>query len=87
MPGAGFKRKAREWSKVADEFSTTPFEFVRTGMREGTAKPSFVSIALRDITEKDDKQYQEALIKALAGTMYTGMPYSSLATTRGPGTD
>ncbi|KZV77325.1 cytochrome P450 [Peniophora sp. CONT] len=71
MPGAGFKRKAREWSVVADEFGTIPFDFVKDGMRDGTAKPSFVSIALRDITEKDDRQYQEALIKALAGTMYT----------------
>lgn len=77
MPGASFKRKAREWSVVADEFGTIPFDFVKDSMHDGTAKPSFVSIALRDITENDDRQYQEALIKALAGTMYTGMPYLS----------
>lgn len=74
VPGATFKRKAREWSVIADEFGSIPFNFVKKSMRKGIAKPSFVSIALQDITEKDNRQYQEALIKALAGTMYTGTP-------------
>lgn len=41
-------------------------------MKEGTAKSSFTSLALRDISEKDDRAYQEELIKGLGGTMYTG---------------
>ncbi|KAI0258094.1 cytochrome P450, partial [Gloeopeniophorella convolvens] len=71
VPGAGFKRKAREWRGVADRFGTIPFEFVKSSMAEGTAKSSFTSIALRDISEKDDRAYQEELIKGLGGTMYT----------------
>ena len=73
FPGAGFKRKAREWSIIADQFGSIPFDFVKESMRNGTAVPSFTSIALRDIKETDDKDYQERLIKGLAATMYTGM--------------
>jgi hypothetical protein len=72
MPGASFKRKAREWRGVAERFYTIPFDFVKQSMQEGTAKSSFTSLALRDITEKDDRAYQEELIKSLGGTMYTG---------------
>jgi len=71
MPGASFKRKAREWRGVAERFYTIPFDFVKESMKEGTAKSSFTSLALRDITEKDDRNYQEELIKGLGGTMYT----------------
>lgn len=72
MPGASFKRKAREWRGVAERFYTIPFDFVKQSMKEGTAKSSFTSLALRDISEKDDRAYQEELIKGLGGTMYTG---------------
>jgi len=71
MPGASFKRKAREWRGVAERFYTIPFDFVKQSMQEGNAKSSFTSLALRDITEKDDRAYQEELIKGLGGTMYT----------------
>jgi hypothetical protein len=79
MPGASFKRKAREWRGVAERFYTIPFDFVKQSMKEGTAKASFTSLALRDITEKDDRTYQEELIKSLGGTMYTGtvVPFSN----------
>lgn len=72
MPGASFKRKAREWRGVAERFYTIPFDFVKQSMADGTVKESFTSLALRDITEKDDRKYQEELIKGLGGTMYTG---------------
>ncbi|KAI9453322.1 CyP450 monooxygenase [Lactarius psammicola] len=71
MPGASFKRKAREWRGVAERFYTIPFDFVKQSMADGTAKSSFTSLALRDITENDDRAYQEELIKSLGGTMYT----------------
>jgi hypothetical protein len=73
MPGASFKRKAREWRGVAERVYTIPFDYVKESMADGTAKPSFTSLALRDITEDDDRDYQEELIKALGGTMYTGV--------------
>ncbi len=41
-------------------------------MHDGTARSSFTSLVLRDITEKDDRDYQEELIECLGGTMYTG---------------
>jgi hypothetical protein len=73
MPGASFKRKAREWRGAAERVYTIPFEFVKQSMAEGTAKSSFTSLALRDITESDDRGYQEDMIKALGGTMYIGV--------------
>jgi len=73
VPGASFQRKAREWRGVAERFYTFPFDFVKDSMKDGTAKSSFTSLALRDITEKDDRAYQEELIKCLGGTMYTGV--------------
>jgi hypothetical protein len=72
VPGASFKRKAREWRGIAERFYTLPFDFVKDSMKEGTAKASFTSLALRDISEKDNRDYQEELIKGLGGTMYTG---------------
>ena len=78
MPGATFKRQAREWRAIAERFYTIPFDFVKDSMKEGTAKSSFTSLALRDISEKDDRGYQEELIKSLGGTMYTGWSLSSL---------
>ncbi|KAI0064948.1 CyP450 monooxygenase [Artomyces pyxidatus] len=71
VPGAGFKRKAREWKVIADRFGTVPFEFVKQSMKDGTAASSFSSIALRDIQETQDRKYQEELIKCLGATMYT----------------
>ena len=73
MPGASFKRKAREWRGVAERFYTIPFDFVKQSMADGTVRESFTSLALRDITENDDRKYQEELIKGLGGTMYTGV--------------
>ena len=72
MPGASFRYKAREWREVTGRFYTIPFEFVKKSMQDGTARSSFTSVALRDITEKDDRAYQEDLIKCLGGTMDTG---------------
>ena len=73
MPGASFKRKAREWRGAGERFYTIPFEFVKKSMTDGTAESSFTSLALRDITENDDRNYQEELIKALSGTIYNGV--------------
>jgi hypothetical protein len=77
MPGASFKRKAREWRGVAERFYTIPFDFVKQSMADGTVRSSFTSLALRDITENDDRKYQEELIKGLGGTMYTGVCWAS----------
>ncbi|KAH9043963.1 CyP450 monooxygenase [Lactarius pseudohatsudake] len=71
VPGASFKRKAREWRGVAERSYTIPFDFVKQSMTDGTSKSSFTSLALRDITDNDDRKYQEELIKCLGGTMYT----------------
>lgn len=71
MPGAGFKRKAREWRAFVDMFIALPFDAVKADMQKGGAVPSFTSLALRDIKEGDDRKYEEELIKGVAATTYT----------------
>ncbi|THH13120.1 hypothetical protein EW146_g7061 [Bondarzewia mesenterica] len=71
IPGAGFKRKAREWRAFVDMFMVMPFNSVKEDMQKGVAVPSFTSLALRDIKEGDDRQYQEELIKGIGATTYT----------------
>ncbi|KAF8259817.1 cytochrome P450 [Lactarius quietus] len=63
--------QGREWRGAAERVYTIPFDFVKQSMADGTAKSCFTTLALRDITENDDRDYQEELIKALGGTMYT----------------
>jgi hypothetical protein len=78
MPGASFKRKAREWRGVAERFYTILFDFVKQSMADGTVKSSFTSLALRDITENDDRKYQEELIKGRRDHVYWFVLGSSL---------
>ncbi|KAF7978447.1 hypothetical protein HWV62_638 [Athelia sp. TMB] len=70
MPGAGFKRKAEGWKKLADAVFDAPFAAMKQAMAAGTAKSSFSSRSLRDIDVKGNVQSQEFSIQAAAGTMY-----------------
>ncbi|KII86913.1 hypothetical protein PLICRDRAFT_273725 [Plicaturopsis crispa FD-325 SS-3] len=72
MPGAGFKRKAREWRKLQDDVFNLPYEASRKAHMDGGSTPSFVSKCLENIRSDDvtDRDYQEYLIKATAAAMY-----------------
>ncbi|KII84582.1 hypothetical protein PLICRDRAFT_117752, partial [Plicaturopsis crispa FD-325 SS-3] len=72
MPGAGFKRKAREWHLVADEMYNKPFNTTKEDIARGVSTPSFVANCLEPLQNDDalDKERQEQLIKEAAGTMY-----------------
>lgn len=78
IPGAGFKRKAREWRAFVDHYCSAPFDFVKDSMNNGTAVPSFTSIALRDIKGEQNKAYQEEMIKSIGATIYTGSWFRDL---------
>ncbi|KAF8987964.1 cytochrome P450 [Cyathus striatus] len=77
FPLATFHRIAAEWRKDMLEMVNRPFEFVKAGMREGTAPESFTSILLSQL-ERDTKkgegerEEKEDTIKWLAGTMFSG---------------
>ncbi|KAK7031915.1 cytochrome P450 [Favolaschia claudopus] len=76
VPGAGFKRKAKEWKKLALELLEVPFKETQRNMNLGKARPSFTSTNLRrleleleDISETD-KTKREAAIRAAGANMY-----------------
>ncbi|KAK1227831.1 hypothetical protein PQX77_009144 [Marasmius sp. AFHP31] len=51
FPGAGFKRKGREWHRAYVEMVTLPFGIVKKQMESGGAHPSFVSNRLTKLYE------------------------------------
>ncbi|KAG1814714.1 cytochrome P450 [Suillus subaureus] len=46
FPGASFKRNAQIWKAKMEEFVDRPYEFVKSEVKKGTARPSFVSTLL-----------------------------------------
>ncbi|KAG1732839.1 cytochrome P450 [Suillus lakei] len=46
FPGASFKRNAAIWKAKMEEFVDRPYEFVKSEIKKGTARPSFVSTLL-----------------------------------------
>ncbi|TFK33958.1 cytochrome P450 [Crucibulum laeve] len=72
VPGAGFKRKAKEWKRLARRMIELPYEAAKNSIAKGEADDSFVSFSLQKIDEgTNDDAYQEDIIQGTAGTMYT----------------
>ncbi|KAG1836042.1 cytochrome P450 [Suillus subalutaceus] len=46
FPGASFKCNAKIWKAKMEEFVDLPYEFVKSEIKKGTARPSFVSTLL-----------------------------------------
>ncbi|KAG1732837.1 cytochrome P450, partial [Suillus lakei] len=46
FPGTSFKRNATIWKAKMEEFVDRPYEFVKSEIKKGTARPSFVSTLL-----------------------------------------
>ncbi|KAJ7115441.1 cytochrome P450 [Mycena epipterygia] len=83
LPGAGFKRKAREWGKLADRMMEEPYAEAKHNIAIGTAPHCYVREALASIEQSDNRDYLEHLIQATARTMYTagtGTTVSALST-------
>ncbi|KAG5644264.1 hypothetical protein DXG03_008749 [Asterophora parasitica] len=70
MPGAGFRRKAKEWRKLALDMANVPYEAAITRIKSGNFTPSFTSYSLDNMDEKGDLELQEYVIKSTAGSMY-----------------
>ncbi|KAJ9656519.1 hypothetical protein H2198_004868 [Neophaeococcomyces mojaviensis] len=69
LPGAGFKRTAKEWEATASRTVEIPFRFVKDQVERGTAPNSFLGEFLQ--TEKLSTK-QEFEIKWTAVSLYTG---------------
>ncbi|KAJ7146860.1 cytochrome P450, partial [Mycena epipterygia] len=65
FPGAGFKRKAKEWKQVGRALQDVPFVEA-----SGTASHSFTADGLQILSESGDTYFDEDTIKATAASMY-----------------
>ncbi|KAF8761884.1 cytochrome P450 [Rhizoctonia solani] len=48
LPGAGWKRTAREWRSLKEEAINSPYEWTKAQVNKGIAQPSVVSSLLQD---------------------------------------
>ncbi|KAG9308644.1 cytochrome P450 [Chiua virens] len=69
VPGAGFKRKAKEYAAVLRDLVEIPHSYVKSQMAAGTALPSLSS---RIMSSPDLTEELEDSIKWAAATMYQG---------------
>ncbi|KIJ41713.1 hypothetical protein M422DRAFT_229524 [Sphaerobolus stellatus SS14] len=58
VPGAGFKRLAKQWRIATISMIEIPFEWAKSEMSRG--KPSIVASMLQKISDKKDKSYEES---------------------------
>ncbi|KAJ6564499.1 cytochrome P450 [Mycena capillaripes] len=71
--GAGFKRQAEEWRKLAHAMSELPYAETKRQMDAGIAPPSFTADSLQALNNPDkEPYYEERHVKHTAGTMYIG---------------
>ncbi|KAG6878839.1 hypothetical protein C0992_007282 [Termitomyces sp. T32_za158] len=72
MPFADFKRKGKQWRKLASDMINLPYDAIQRNIKNGDAAPSFVLRSLQNVDESQDIRLQEYIIKSTAGSMYTG---------------
>jgi hypothetical protein len=69
VPGAGFKRTAKEWSNTLNEMVNMPHNFTKQQMAAGIASPSFTSNLLEGKTLSAEEEFN---IKWSAASLYSG---------------
>ncbi|KAJ8077768.1 hypothetical protein PM082_002201 [Marasmius tenuissimus] len=70
LPGAGFKRKAREWRHAYDEMGREAYDFTLDAMRRGEAVPSFVSNLETKLSTGKASWFKQKEVFDTAATMY-----------------
>ncbi|KAJ7844804.1 cytochrome P450 [Mycena leptocephala] len=74
VPGADFKRKAKQWRKVTRDLLEVPFSEVKRNIASGTARTSLTSLNLRPLDDstgsKKKVRAQEAVVQAAAANIY-----------------
>ncbi|KZT05284.1 cytochrome P450, partial [Laetiporus sulphureus 93-53] len=74
LPGPGsFKRRALELKRFTFETMSLPYENVKAKMASGSAKPSYVSNLLQEISQTAGGIEDEVRIRAGAAVIYQGM--------------
>lgn len=72
FPGAGFKKKAKQWRKYTMDMVEIPFQVTKRNIANGITASSFTSYCLDNMDPNQDISYQERIIKETAATMYVG---------------
>ncbi|KAJ7114001.1 cytochrome P450 [Mycena epipterygia] len=72
FPGAGFKRTANEWHKLARAMMDAPFAEAKRNIAAGNAPASFTSMFLGNIDDGENQEEKEQFVKSVAGNMYVG---------------
>ncbi|KAJ7243024.1 cytochrome P450 [Mycena rebaudengoi] len=72
LPGAGFKRQAKDWYKTVSAMPVLPYQFVKDSLAAGTAKSSIASRALEEIGEDEDCAQKEEVLRNILGACYAG---------------
>ncbi|KAF9063065.1 cytochrome P450 [Rhodocollybia butyracea] len=80
FPGAGFKRKAREWNLLRTKMTEDPFRVTKERMVAGTATPCLASAAFEQIDLTKDIAQQEEIIKAASVMTHIGGTDTIVAT-------
>ncbi|KAG7096665.1 hypothetical protein E1B28_004080 [Marasmius oreades] len=69
LPGAGFKRTAKEWASTLLEMVEQPHNYVKQQIAAGTAMPSFSSSRLENKDLDDEEEFD---LKWSAASLYSG---------------
>ncbi|KAF8178464.1 cytochrome P450 [Pholiota molesta] len=80
VPGASFKRKAREWHAAVMQMKDAPFATVVHEMKTGVARPSFVSALLNELENKEKVEDEIEAIRNCAGLTYAASAESTVST-------
>ncbi|KJA17691.1 hypothetical protein HYPSUDRAFT_146170 [Hypholoma sublateritium FD-334 SS-4] len=80
VPGASFKRKAREWRRAVLQMRDAPFATTLQNMRNGTSTPCFVSTLLEEYEMKGGRQDSTEAIKDCAGMVFAAAAESTVST-------
>lgn len=80
LPGMSFKRKARVWKKMMEDFIDRPFEYVKNSLKSGTPKVSFCSTLMEDEAFVQSSENFEFDLKWTANSMYAASLDTTITT-------
>ncbi|KAF8987177.1 cytochrome P450 [Cyathus striatus] len=80
FPGAGFKREAKVWYSLSQEFKNRPFEQGRQELAAGTnLSQSFLSMSLDELSGTKEDESTLEVIKDVASVFYSAGSDTSMA--------
>ncbi|KIJ26837.1 hypothetical protein M422DRAFT_785117 [Sphaerobolus stellatus SS14] len=81
VPGAGFKKLAEQWRVATMAMVEDPFDWTKSEITRGTAKPSIVASMLQKISDQPDSDRNEfeRIMKNAAGIAFAGGTDTTIA--------